>query len=209
MEKIALILLGWLLGLLGPAVVDAIRRKRENRQAAHAIHAELREVAYKLALACHYIFVHQGKVDRRRLEWVKGVAERYAGANDPKALTENFRKQLAWSDDEIKATSRAVAERRRPSIVLQKYAVPLLDGRVAALWSFDTSFTRHLLEVRSGIGMLDDLVERSRHWADLTFGKLEDGNYELVLDNLQQCYSEYAERAERVVLQIESLKFHL
>ena len=55
MEKIALILLGWLLGLLGPAVIDAIRRGRENRQAAHAIHAELREVAYKLALACHYV----------------------------------------------------------------------------------------------------------------------------------------------------------
>lgn len=209
MEKIALIVFGWLLGLLGPAVIDAIRRSRENRQAAHAIHAELREVAYKLALACHYIFMHQGKVDRRRLEWVIGVAERYGGANDPKALTESFRKQLAYSDEEIKAMSRAVAERQRPSIVLQKYAVPLLDGRVSALWSFDSSFARNLLEIRSGIGMLDDLVERSRHYADLTFGKLENGNYELVLGNLQQSYSEYAERAERVVSQIEDLKFQL
>mgnify|MGYP003381672430 CR=1 FL=1 len=93
--------------------------------------------------------------------------------------------------------------------MLQKYAVPLLDGRVTALWSFDSSFTRNLLEIRSGIGMLDDLVERSRHYADLTFGKLENGNYELVLGNLQQCYSEYAERAERIVLQIENLKFQL
>jgi hypothetical protein len=209
MDKIGLIFLGWLLGLLSPAVVEAIRRGRENRVAANAIHAELREVAYKLALACHYIYVHQGKVDRDRLEWIKGVAERYGGAHDPMALTESFRMQLAWSDEEIEATSRAVAERQRPSIVLQRYAVPLLDGRVNALWSFDSSFTRSLLEIRSGIGMLDDLVERSRHYADLTFGKLENGNYELVIGNLRQCYSEYAERAELVVSQIEHLKFQL
>ena len=50
-EKLLLLTLGWLLGMLGPVVTEAIKKRRENRQVKLALAAELREVSYKLALA--------------------------------------------------------------------------------------------------------------------------------------------------------------
>jgi hypothetical protein len=208
-ERVLLLLLGWLMGLAAPAITDGIKRKRENALGRAAIFGELREVAHKLALAAHRIYMHQGTVDRQKLEWITGVLERYAGVHESQRLLENFRKQLSWTDPEIAAAAKVVAAGDSRGLVLQKYAVPLLDGRVNALWSFDSSFTRQLLEIRASIELLTDLVERSRYYSGLTFGKLEDGNYDAVVSNFKQCCDEYAERAVQVVTRIEDLRVHV
>jgi hypothetical protein len=90
--------------------------------------------------------------------------------------------------------------------VLQYYPIPLLDARVSALWSFDTSFQRQLLEIRRNFAILDDVVDRSRKYFDMTFTKLEGNNHELVAGNLTQTYAVYAERAVIIVNLIKSLK---
>ena len=48
-EKILLLLLGWLFGLLSPAIVDAIRKYREAKELKVALWTELRELRYRLA----------------------------------------------------------------------------------------------------------------------------------------------------------------
>ena len=83
---------------------------------------------------------------------------------------------------------------------------PLLDARVSALWSFHTSCQRQLLEIRRNVAILDDVVDRSRKYFDMTFTKLEGNNYQLVTENLTQTYELYAERAMTIVDQIKSLR---
>ena len=206
LEKLVLVIFGWLLGLLAPIITDGIKRRRENEMGRTALLAELREVAHKLALAAHGVYMQQGTMDRSKLEWLKIALERYAGAHDPQRLLESMRKLLAMTDQEIAANSKAFAKLQKPGLVLQRYSVPLLDARVSALWTFDTSFTRELLEIKANLAMLDDLVDRSRHYSDLTFGKLEGDNYRLVVENLAQCWDLYADRARQVVARIDSLK---
>ena len=205
LDKVVLIVLGWLLGLAAPMITDAVKRKRENELGRMALLAELREVAHKLALAAHGVYMHQGSMDRSKLEWLKSALERYAGAHDPQRLLESMRKQLTMTDQEIARTSKAFAKLQKAGLVLQKYGVPLLDARVSALWTFDTSFTRELLEIKASLDILDDLVDRSRHYSDLTFGKLEGDNYRLVLENFEQCVDMYAVRARQIVTRIEGL----
>jgi hypothetical protein len=92
------------------------------------------------------------------------------------------------------------------SAMLQHYPVPLLDARVSALWTFDTEFQRRLLEIRRNVALLDDIVDRSRKYFDLTFTKLEGDNHQLVRANLNQCYELYADRATTVVEQIAQFR---
>lgn len=70
-EKVLLIILGWLLGLLSPAIVVAIKTRRENQLGRVAIRSELRDVAHKIALAAHAIHMRNGTVNRAHLEWLK------------------------------------------------------------------------------------------------------------------------------------------
>jgi hypothetical protein len=146
-EKLIVLLVGWLLGLLGPAIVDGIRRKRENKLGRRAIISELRDTSRILAVAVHAVKSREGSIDRAHLEWLKAFLE--TGQPTPANLDwlTNLGKQLEWTDEEIAQRFLIMMTIEGKGMMLQKYPVPLLDSRVAALWSFDTSFQRSLLDI--------------------------------------------------------------
>ena len=146
-----------------------------------------------------------GTVDRKFLEWLKNDLEHHASTAEFQAFVPNLTKQLSWTDNELKAVAAHMSAGEAKGTMLQKYPVPLLDARVAALWSFDTSFQRQLLAIRQNIGLLDEIVDRSRKYFDMTFTKLDEENYRLIAENLEQAYGLYAERAERIVKMIRKL----
>ncbi len=91
------------------------------------------------------------------------------------------------------------------NISAQKIVVPLLDARVSSLWYLENPVQILLLDIRSSINLLNEIVDQSRYYSGLTFGKLEGGNYELVVENLDGCHRQYAERARRIVGKIKEL----
>ena len=92
-EKIALLFVGWLLGLLGPIIVESIKRKREDTLGRVAILSELKDLATTLALAAYGVHLRQGTFDRTFLEWLKADLEQHAIKLFPlKYLPNNFRK---------------------------------------------------------------------------------------------------------------------
>jgi hypothetical protein len=204
-EKFALILIGWMLGLFSPLILDHMRQQRDNERGRKAILSELQEVGRILAVAVFSVKSKQGTIDRAHLEWLKAFME----ACDPTSSTLNWIKeleqQLEWTDDEIAQRFLYAVTAEGKGILLQKYPVPLLDSRVSALWSFETSFQRSLLDIRQRLGRLDDLVDRQRKLHDMTFTKLEAGNREAVDDNMRETCSFYAESAKIVVDLISKL----
>jgi hypothetical protein len=205
LEKLAFVALGWLLGLLGPIIVDAIKRRRENALGREALLSELREVGCLLATAAYGVHRHRGTIDRAFLEWLKVDLERHAVSEQFQAFVPNIRKQLAWSDEEISRVATHMATDKGVGTVLQRYPVPLLDARVSALWTFDTSFQRGLLSIRQNMHFLDDLVDRTRKLHDMTFTKLEGDNHERIVENIDQACDLYAQRAVRTVNLIREL----
>jgi len=205
-EKLAILVVGWLLGLLAPVIVDAIRRRRENTLGRQALLSELQELGTTLALAVYGIRTDQGRVDRPFLEWLKADVERHATSEELQKLVSTLRGLIALSDADFLKMNAHVALKPRKATMLQHFAAPLLDSRVSALWSFETSFQRQLLEVKQHLSLLDDLVDRSRKYFDLTFTKLEGENPRLVQENLEQASDEYARRATLVVEKIRRLQ---
>ena len=114
--------------------------------------------------------------------------------------------QLSWTDEQLSAGALLMSAKEGKGTMLQYYPVPLLDARVSAMWTFDTSFQRQLLEIRRNVAMLDDFVDQSRKYFDMTLAPLEGNNYQLVIENLEQTYDLYATKAMNVVDQIISLK---
>lgn len=205
LEKLAFLFLGWLLGMLSPIVVDAVRRKRENTLGRAAILAELNELAGTLSIAAYGARAKAGTVDRAFLEWLRQFLETNPVTAKLGNFIPNLRTQLSWTDEDLKKAAAHMSNEDGTGAMLQHYPIPLLDARVSALWTFETEFQRRLLEIRRNVGLLDDIVERSRKYFDLTFTKLEGENYRLVIENLSQTYSLYAERSILIVDQIAAL----
>jgi hypothetical protein len=205
-EKLVFLALGWCLGLLGPIIVDAIKKQRENALGRVAILTELNELASILSIAAYGARMRNGIADRQFLTWLKLTLEHCATTPKIKEFIPRLSAQLSWTDEQLIAGAQLMSAEEGKGTMLQHYPVPLLDARVSAMWSFDTAFQRQLLEIRRNVAMLDDIVDRSRKYFDMTFTKLEGNNYHLVTENLTQTYELYAARAMTIVDQIISLK---
>lgn len=198
LDKLVILFIGWLLGLLGPAIVDAIRRERENKLGRTAILSELRHVGSVLAIATYAVRSKEGTVDRAHLEWLKSHLEGAEQTESNIGLIQRASAFLEGSDEEIVERFKYMASPDGKSGMLQKYPVPLLDSRVSALWSFDTDFQRRLLDIKLRMSRLDDMVERQRKLHDLTFTNLDDSNRKAVQENTRENALFYAQNAKLV-----------
>ena len=198
-EKIAFLFMGWLLGLLAPIIVDALKRNRENGLGRLAIKTELANLRVKLAFAAYTIQEHQGSMTRLMLKWVIKQLGTQHSDQQLTLVSSSLKKLLEASDEQL---SQYFASKKAPpnkSLTLQRYNTPLLDARVSALWSFDTASQRVLLEIRSALDIASEIVDRATHFTNLTFQKLENGNHQRAIENVSGCYDQYATQAKRIV----------
>ena len=80
-ESALFVFLGWLLGLLGPIIVDTIRKKRDIRDVRAALETEVHELQYRLAGAAYFVEMRFGDVNRKFLEWLRPILVSYRGLN--------------------------------------------------------------------------------------------------------------------------------
>jgi len=204
-ETILLLVLGWLFGLLSPAIVDAIRLRRENTRGRVAIKAELEQLSEILVFATYQATKASGTIDRPFLEWLCSSlkSNKSTSAASLRAVVE------AGLSAPIEELAQAVMFMATPSdkaTILQHYPAPLLDARVAALWSFETDFQRQLLEIHKDMRLLADIVQQSREFFRLSFQEMSSANHDLASDNLRQSYRNYGERARIIVDHIRRLQ---
>ena len=158
-----------------------------------------------LALANYSINDHFGTVDRTYLQWLQGATASYVGSNRTETMQPSIEMQLGLPDAQLAALVQAQKANQGKNIVTRKFVVTLLDARVSSLWYLESRVQILLLDIRSNVNLLNELVDQARYYSGLTFGKLEAENYERVVSNLEGCHRQYAERARIIVGKIEEL----
>ncbi|MBY4599705.1 hypothetical protein K3217_29710 [bacterium BD-1] len=203
-QTILLLVLGWLFGLLSPTIVDAIRLRKENERGRAAIKAELYQLSEILVLAAFHAQKAAGTLDRTFLEWVcsKLKTDDSAAARSLLIAVESG---LSAAPEDLARAAEFMATPADKATMLQIYPAPLLDARVSALWSFETTFQRKLLEIHKDLRLLADIVSQSREFFRLSFNEMSSANHDLAAANLRESYRNYAERAKVVVDHIAQL----
>lgn len=110
------------------------------------------------------------------------------------------------SDEEIARYLTLTTVDHGTGIFLQKYPVPLLNLRVSALWSFDTSVQRRLQEIRQMMHGLDNPVDRTYKLHYMSFSNLVVTSRALLSENLEGTAAFYAESAKQVVDNIVEIR---
>lgn len=195
LEKVGFVLFGWLLGLLGPAIVDSIKRKRENRLGREAIRVELRQLRERLLVAAHGVDDHLGTQTKEKIRW---TLERIA-PGDMDDIRAALECRVNQTDEEFNAVSAFLEGKGNKTIRLQNYGTPLLDARVLALWSFSTEAQRALLELKTKMGFLEDTVAQSRYFSALTFQELSSENHRIAVQGEKEFIGTYARQAREAV----------
>ncbi|MEB2234043.1 hypothetical protein VDS41_21695 [Xanthomonas campestris pv. campestris] len=204
-QEILLLVLGWLLGLLSPAVVDAIKHRRDSTQGRAAIFSELDDLATVLTLASLKATQASGETDRTHLEWLIARIREFPDTSNYAEMLASINAVLTLTDEQMAEANGWIAQNINSSPALQIYPAPLLDSRVSALWTFDTDLQRKLLTIKRNLSILDGTVLQLREYFRMTFGDLNPANREIVDANMRQLYENYAERARIIVDQVREL----
>lgn len=204
-QEILLLVLGWLLGLLSPVVVDAIKHRRDSTRGRAAIFSELDDLAIVLTLASLKATQASGETDRTHLEWLIARIREFPDTSAYAEMLQSIKVILELNDEQMAEANAWISQNINSSPALQIYPAPLLDSRVSALWTFDTDLQRKLLTIKRNISILDDTVLQLRDYFRMTFEDLKPTNREIVDMNMRQLYENYAERARIIVNHIREL----
>jgi DNA repair ATPase RecN len=198
-EKVALILFGWLLGLLSPIVADAIKTRYKKEEFRKAIISELKGIQYRLAGNVYSLNRRFGKIDKQLLLWVSEIFKSYTGIYAETRSMEALERQLKLSDEELEDLGEIMKPDKREALTLRKFTTPFLDSHIGSLSLFSQDFQLKLFEIKSQLGFLNDQIEDAKFYFQRTFGPdLSTNNYDLISSNLEECYRSIAEKAKTI-----------
>lgn len=196
-------LLGWLLGLLTPQIVDFVRRRYERGRIAAAITSELQEISERLSAGAYYIWNRHGLLSIAGLQWVANMLERAQYHPRHRRIAVNLRGMIANGPEklrELNVRNAAERERRGTRVNVRRIETPYLTSVLPRLDVFPAGTRQALLSIDAQFKIYNEIVEECREYARLTFNPAITGqNRVAVLGNVTQAERAVAERAHYIV----------
>jgi type II secretory pathway pseudopilin PulG len=184
-----------LLGVLGPVIVDSIKRRRKNKLRREVIRVELDQLRTRLATAVYNVESHIGTLTKGKTKW---TLDNLPADRDDK-IRPALEASLTWTEEMFKTVKAQLAPTGNKTLRLQRYGTPLLDARVSALGSFDTEAQRNLLEIKSVLVFLDAAVDQAQYFNEMTFKEMSSVNHQIAVDSARSYITLSAGRGTRAV----------
>jgi hypothetical protein len=205
LKELGILLLGWFLGVLSPAISERIQRSYRRDELVQALLTEARGVQFRIALGAWRLRQHLLTVDGKFVRWLQPILDDYEGPDKDPIAIEAFRRLLDRSDDELKRNDAAL---RRPGISprLVALATPFLTSQIAAISICSLDFQRRILDLGNQLSLYNEEVRQQTDMIDKTFDPgIVGANREAVLTNLEKGYEKLARRTEGIAKQVSEL----
>lgn len=185
MAELPSLLLGWLLGLLSPTIVDAIRAKYLRRDLARAIRSEAEDLQYRVAIASFHLIQKYGRLSREYLVWLKPKLLRYEG-NEPVESIRKLVEQLqVASDDQLLAVAAHMRAEEGTGLSFKSYSASLIESSLGSLLHFPPEYQRRIHEFRNQLSILNQEMDHANEVLRMTYdSSISDENQIRLRDDL-------------------------
>lgn len=189
-------ILGWLFGLLSPAIVETIRRQRDLKPMRESVSAELHEFRYTVAITASALRSHLKTGDREFNQWFKKAVDSYQGV-EQNDLFRQITEAIAGLDDAASQALNASGKSAGLGLNVKVLRLPALEARVPMLWMFPSRSQSELLLLLARVSHYNQEVETARYYRELTF-QLEGINHAVARQNLAKTYEHLGGIAQRI-----------
>ena len=204
-QSILFILLGWILGLFSPLIVDEIKKWRNRGEVGKAIRTELGELRLKLIFMIYLNRMQLGTFDRDLLNWMKPIVTKYQGAHVTHPILQAF--DLLSSFDDAKLKGYVARESSSQSgLSMKKYSIPYLEAKMDQLAQFPEKMQSTLLSIKAHLELVNQEIDIARFYMEKTFdSSIDAANLQIIQGNLRGRYDFAAEGARTTVDLINKL----
>ncbi len=204
--SILYLVLGWLIGIISPGLVEQIRRAHRRRDLVRSILSELTSLQYMMAMVAYVMRGKDATLTDEFLDWLAPIVARYDGPDKFKGLEEALAKSRKISEEQRREFYLLKHGEGRGS-ALKQYSLPFLQSVSNELPICSLDFQRRVLHVIGRLDLFNQHVSFLQAQYMKTF-EVTDSNYEAVTTNLREGYSKLAQAAEDIanaIAEIESL----
>jgi hypothetical protein len=204
--SLALLVLGWALGILSSPITDAIRRRSVKHRITRAIGTELRALQDAFAVVVIQVSGRSGALTHSLLEALMSTlmtsGHTIASSKALKVIDERVR---SGASERMKpaATERGP---RPVSLALKVPGVPFLESHLHRMDFYTHETQRQLLEICAGAQIFNQFAEEAAHYQFLTFssGTAPETVAALAVSS-EKCQEQAAEKASELISQIAVL----
>lgn len=147
MREALFVILGWLFGLLSPAVVSEIGKGYKRKSLKIVIKNELNNLSFRLTGSYYLIQTHLGIKDKSSVAWVKRIYEKHK-EDCPEDILEGLDKILKFPEEEFKALQNVFKATENIGLGLKKFSLPFTESILENIEIFDSKFQKDILNIR-------------------------------------------------------------
>jgi hypothetical protein len=193
--QIALLILGWLFGLLTGPIAEHIRRRRARGSLANALDYELADLLDQCVMIVHFVDVRRGTLTRPRVEWALDRLKNTRSEN-ARGVANRLQEILASSDAEIAALAAQV-EQPDNNISFRSLQIPFLASQLHQLDVFSVATQGRLLRLTTDVRMYNEIAAEAMKSSDRTFdSSIEGDNRTRLMGNIRRAEQRAQQRAE-------------
>ncbi|EWG99933.1 hypothetical protein Q427_22255 [Halomonas sp. BC04] len=206
MREIAFLILGWLLGLLSPLIVDAVRRKRIRRDLVKAIKTESEDLQSRVVVSSFLLAQRYGDLSREYLNWLSPKLQAYRGCEPIQRIRDLVDHLISAPDEEFNAMREHMRAEPEVGLSLKRFSASLIETAAPQIIHFPSEYQRRIHEFKNQMYAMNQEIERATVSLDRTFdSSLSDENHERVKNDLESKYIFIQGMCERVADRLQDI----
>lgn len=210
MESVLLIVLGWLLGIIGPGIIERIKGKYRKDEIKKGIAVELSEFKFRMAGTAFLARSYIGEFERPFLEWLERIRKNYKGVYHEPKSGQSLDELLKLNNEQIKNVALLGKEKQGVGISIKTYSVPFLENNISALTLFKPPLQGKLLELQSQLSFFNQEIGNMRFYDQTMFTPgISEENHNILRINFLNSVQFVAESSERIVGFIEKIELEI
>jgi hypothetical protein len=184
------LILGWLLGLLSPLIVNRISKSYSKRELFNSIGTEIKECQFRVLIVANLLGVRYGKYDKEFLKWCLPYLQNYKGVESAEQTIESVKYFLETKDEDIEnmlAQKRSMEE--GSGLSLKKFHLPFLDSKMNKISCFSIELQNIIYDIRSRLQLINEEIDSAIEYFHMTFdSSISDENHDIIKKDLTKKY---------------------
>lgn len=205
---LGLIFLGWLLGLLSPAIQSHILTRRKKVEVEKLIDAEVSELAKQMVVVSFLMSESTFSLDKEFVQWCQEKYEEFDGDEDEYQIRERLRRFSECSDRQLEEYNTKQSLKGFSPIGVKKYEMPYSLAHANFFHNLDGDKQSAIWEVANRLNTLNQEVDLFREYRMMTFDEsISNANHEIIKQELIS-KSNYISRYCKTIVSAASKVLH-
>lgn len=201
------LILGWLLGILSPLILNKIKKKYHKEDLKQAIFSELKEIRTHLVILVFLLSEKNGTFCKKLLSWIVPYLEEDKENLLTQNMLPNIEKLEKRGEDELlEAAEYIKLIQSNQDLTLRQFNTHFIDTAISEITVLKLNFQRKLCEIKRDIDILNEEIAEIKWMSKQTFNSsISQINYRIIQSNLKDAYINFEGMVRRTIKKIDNL----